>query len=248
MSLKRCLELTFKVFQELILIFSTLEFKIKRINCFMKKKQLLQVLAWSSVILFSCGGEDGDKDVSSAKTVEIGGKTWMAENLNISKFKNGDPIPQITDEAEWKKAGVDGSPAWCYYNNDPANGEKYGKLYNWYAVNDPRGLAPEGWHVPTDEEWNSIGDALGSKAGASMKSKAWVGGQGNGESGFEGMPGGNRNHDGSFHLLNSYGVFWTDTPAQGDYSWFRSLTSANAFLTRDYSNRSKGLSVRLVKD
>jgi hypothetical protein len=94
----------------------------------------------------------------------------MAENLNVSTFRNGDPIPEAKTDEEWKKAGKEGKPAWCYYENDPKNGAKYGKLYNWYAVNDPRGLAPAGWHVPSDAEWTTLGDQLGDEASNKMKS------------------------------------------------------------------------------
>jgi uncharacterized protein (TIGR02145 family) len=106
------------------------------------------------------------------KTVTIGAQVWMAANLNVSTFRNGDLIPQATSDAEWKAAGENKQPAWCYYDNDAKNGTKYGKLYNWYAVNDPRGLAPVGYHVPTNEEWTILTDFLGGEyvAGTKMKS------------------------------------------------------------------------------
>lgn len=104
------------------------------------------------------------------KTVTIGAQVWMAANLNVSTFRNGDAIPQVTSDAEWEAAGENKQPAWCYYDNDPKNGTKYGKLYNWYAVNDPRGLAPAGYHVPTDAEWTTLDNFLGDDAGNKMKS------------------------------------------------------------------------------
>jgi uncharacterized protein (TIGR02145 family) len=110
------------------------------------------------------------------RTVIIGTQTWMAENLDVDKFRNGDPIPQAKSNTEWEQAGKNKMPAWCYYDNDPKNGAKYGKLYNWYAVNDSRGLAPEGWHVPSDAEWTTLGDHLGDEAGKKMKSTSgWQG-------------------------------------------------------------------------
>jgi uncharacterized protein (TIGR02145 family) len=110
------------------------------------------------------------------KSVKIGTQTWMAENLNVERFRNGDLIPQAKTNEEWEKAGKEGKPAWCYYDNDPKNGAKYGKLYNWYAVNDPRGLAPAGWHVTSDAEWTTLGDQLGDEAGNKMKSTSgWNG-------------------------------------------------------------------------
>jgi uncharacterized protein (TIGR02145 family) len=106
----------------------------------------------------------------SIKSVKIGTQIWTSENLNISTFRNADPIPEARTDEEWKKAGEEGKPAWCYYDNDPKNGTKYGRLYNWYAVNDPRGLAPEGWHVPSEEEWKTLENYLGVDPGKKMKS------------------------------------------------------------------------------
>ena len=108
--------------------------------------------------------------VLNAQTVTIGTQVWMTKNLDVAKFRNGDPIPEAKTNEEWVKAGVNKQPAWCNYDNNPANGSKYGKLYNWYAVNDPRGLAPEGYHVPTDAEWTKLENLLGSDAGKKMKS------------------------------------------------------------------------------
>ena len=107
------------------------------------------------------------------KEVKIGQQVWTTENLNVDKFRNGEIIPEAKTAAEWHKAGENKQAAWCYYNNDSSNGTKYGKLYNWYAVNDPRGLAPKGWHIPSDQEWTDLTDYLGGdeQAGAKMKSK-----------------------------------------------------------------------------
>ena len=112
--------------------------------------------------------------ISYAQTVTIGTQVWMTKNLDVATFRNGDPIPQAKTDEEWEKAGENEQPAWCYYNNDPANGAKYGKLYNWYAVNDSRGLAPSGYHIPSDAEWTRLTDFLGGEkvAGPKMKSKS----------------------------------------------------------------------------
>lgn len=106
----------------------------------------------------------------NAQTVTIGSQVWMTKNLDVSTFRNGDHIPQAKTDEEWKKAGENQQPVWCYYAYDQAKGPKYGKLYNWYAVNDPRGLAPRGYHVPTDAEWTKLENFLGSDAGKKMKS------------------------------------------------------------------------------
>ncbi|MFH0735694.1 MAG: fibrobacter succinogenes major paralogous domain-containing protein, partial [bacterium] len=94
-------------------------------------------------------------------SVLIDDQTWTKENLNVDKYRNGEIIPEAKTNAEWIKAGEEGNPAWCYYNNDPENGKKYGKLYNWHAVNDPRGLAPEGWHIPTEAEFETLNITVG---------------------------------------------------------------------------------------
>ena len=105
--------------------------------------------------------------------IKIGQQVWTAENLNVDKFRNGDPIPEAKTDEEWENAGNNKQAAWCYFDNDPSNGIKYGKLYNWYAVNDPRGLAPLGCHIPSDQEWTDLTTYLGGEeqAGAKMKSK-----------------------------------------------------------------------------
>ena len=104
-----------------------------------------------------------------AQTVTIGSQTWTVLNLDVATFRNGDPITQAKTNEDWEAAGVIKQPAWCYYDNDPKNGTKYGKLYNWYAVNDSRGLAPAGYHIPTDDEWIVLKNSLGDVAGKKMK-------------------------------------------------------------------------------
>ena len=108
--------------------------------------------------------------IANSQTVTIGNQTWMTKNLDVSTFRNGDTIPEIQDVNEWHKAGEEGRPAWCYYDNDSTYGTTFGKLYNWYAVNDPRGLAPVGYHIPSDQEWTMLTDYLGLNAGSKMKS------------------------------------------------------------------------------
>ena len=106
-----------------------------------------------------------------AQTVTIGTQVWMTENLDVAEFRNGDPIPEAKSNDEWFRAGREGKPAWCYYNNNSENGFKYGKLYNWYAVNDTRGLAPDGWRIPTDKDWVILAKYLRGYSWAGMKSE-----------------------------------------------------------------------------
>ncbi len=110
-----------------------------------------------------------DTQTGLIKSIKIGTQTWMTENLNVSTFQNGDTIPEAKTEDEWIKFIRNKQPAWCYYDNDPKNGKKYGKLYNWYAVNDLRELAPNGWHVPNDQEWITLKNELGTDAAKKMK-------------------------------------------------------------------------------
>ena len=112
----------------------------------------------------------GKGTATFSQTVTIGTQEWMTKNLDVSTFRNGDPIPEAKTDEEWKKADEEGLPAWCYYDNDTANGAKYGKLYNWYAVNDSRGLATVGYHIPSDAEWTKLIDFLGYYNGNNMKS------------------------------------------------------------------------------
>ena len=176
----------------------------------------------------------------------------MAENLNIDHFRNGDPIPHVKTGEEWAKAGNEGKPAWCYYDNDPANGEKYGKLYNWHAVNDPRGLAPEGWHVPSDEEWTTLIDYLGGEDAAGIKMKSQNGckanGNGTNESGFSGLSGGVRSISEAFGSVDSDGYWWSSTENFASDAWVRNLSCNSGDVGRGSWNKGYGFSVRCVRD
>jgi len=184
------------------------------------------------------------------KTVKIGNQEWMTENLNTDRFRNGDPIPYANSDEGWNKAASD-QPAWYYYNNDPANGPKYGKLYNSYAVNDARGLCPAGWHVPSDDEWTMLTNALGgeNKAGNKMKSKSgWLeAGNGTNSSGFSGLPGGYRGN-GPFSNIGSLGSWWSSTEDSMTDAWYRYLDYPNGNASRNDINKRHGFSVRCIRD
>jgi len=186
------------------------------------------------------------------KTVKIGEQVWMAENLNVSTFRNGDPIPQAKTNEEWDRARENKQPAWCYYENAPANGAKYGKLYNWYAVSDSRGLAPVGYHIPSDAEWTILTDYLGGaeKAGAKMKSKqGWAeNGNGTNSSGFSGLPGGFRDGNGSFYYFGKLGYWWSSSELNTYYAWSRLLNYDYGNVYRYTTNKVNGFSVRCLRD
>ena len=184
--------------------------------------------------------------------VRINGQVWMQENLNVDKFRNGDPIKEAKTQEEWVLAAESEQPAWCYFKNDPNNEEKYGKLYNWHAISDPRGLAPEGWRLPTLEEFEVLISRLGGKkeADKSLRSlHGWVdGNNGSNSSGFNGKPGGFRSSDGYFYSLNSIATWWTATQNDTYNAYHLKITSSifNANLTSE--NKAAGSSVRCIKN
>lgn len=184
--------------------------------------------------------------------VKIGSQVWSAKNLDVSTFSNGDPIPQIQLEEDWQNAGNEGKPAWCYFNNDSTSGAGYGKLYNWFAVNDTRGLAPKGWHVASDEEWSTLSSFLGGDdiAGIKLKSDSGWANNGNGSDagGFKAYPGGYRYFAGLFLSAGSDGGWWTSTPHSNGYAWVRYLYSKKTNIFRNHLTNSLGFSVRCVKN
>ena len=182
--------------------------------------------------------------------VLIGTQYWMEKNLEVTNYRNGDIIPYVSDPTAW--AGLT-TGAWCYHNNDPESG--YGKLYNWQAVNDPRGLAPTGWHVTTDAEWTTLSTFLGgvSVAGGEMKTpgtNSWITpntGATN-SSGFSGLPGGFRDNGGTFSGIGSYGYFWSSTVESTIFAWGRAVNYNNGSLTRSNWGKKYGFSVRCLRD
>lgn len=194
-------------------------------------------------------------------TVKIGSQIWATQNLDISTFRNGDDIPEAKTNEEWSKAEKEKKPAWCYYNNDSENGEKYGKLYNWYAVNDSRGLAPKGFHVPSSLEWESLVTNLGGKnsaagkltdiAGKKLKSNnGWLeGGDGTNESGFFAIPGGARNDFGDFDDIGYSAIWWTSTQQEVTIGLNSIVWYGDNYVNTDNTNGpGAGLSVRCIKD
>ncbi len=183
----------------------------------------------------------------------------MTRNLDVIVYRNGDKIPQVTDSATWVNMTTG---AWCWYNNDPAaHAATYGRLYNWYAVNDPRGLAPAGWHVASDEEWSALETCSpGDSAGYRMKEAGtahWscpVSAADN-SSGFTGLPGGMRSEQGAFDRMGFSGVFWFSTEGSTGEAWCgRLIHHVNnrgvAYMVTGvgYMNKADGYSVRCVKD
>lgn len=184
------------------------------------------------------------------KTVKIGNQTWMAENLNVTKFNNGDYIPLAESEEDWFMAAFDEIPACIDVILDPENGKFFGKLYNYYAISDPRGIAPEGWRIPTDEDWNELAKALGGPAAATAKLKStegWVEENGTDESGFTAYPIGMIDMDGVFQDLGFGAMFWSISLA-GELVLNRSISLNKFPFEHAESFKENGLSLRLIKN
>jgi len=199
--------------------------------------------------------------------VQIGDQCWFAENLRTTTYLNGDVIPAGLTDGEWTSTtsgatAVYGEGSSNCYNNSPdidacdeaqSLGE-YGRLYNWYAMDDARGLCPSGWHVPTDGEWTNLEDFITAEGfsgteGIALKSTCgWYGG-GNGTDvlGFSALPGGYRNSGGAFYDAGPFGSWWSSSPSGGD-AWYRYLYNYSLGIGRDYANPRSGFSVRCLRD
>ena len=184
--------------------------------------------------------------------ITIGGQTWAPKNLDVVTYRNGDPIPEVQAASTWSNLTTG---AWCYYENNTANGTTYGKLYNWYAVNDPRGLAPNGYHIPTDAEWTTLTSYLGGTvtAGGKMKEAGtshWLSPNTNAtnSSGFTGLPGGCRGTTGGFGDIGASGYWWSSSVYNTSLAWYRNLYYYDGYVYSYSFYRQIGFSVRCLRD
>ena len=193
--------------------------------------------------------------IANSNDVTIGTQTWTLKNLSVTTYRNGDTIPQVTDNTQWENLTTG---AWCYYNNDPSTEATYGRLYNWYALNDPRGIAPVGYHVPSDSEWTVLTNYLGgeSVAGGKMKqvgTTRWLAPNTGATniSGFTALPAGYRYLFGDqFGFIGQQAIFWSstaDTNNPGDF-FIRDLEYNLNSVSRYPVNKENGHSIRLIKD
>jgi uncharacterized protein (TIGR02145 family) len=186
-------------------------------------------------------------------SVTIGNQKWMEKNLDVTTYRNGDTIAYVPDPATWASMTTG---AWCYYNNDPSTNVAYGKLYNWFAVNDPRGLAPIGWHIPSDAEWAYLENQLGGAtvAGGALKvtgTTTWstpnVGATNT--MGWAALPAGYRNWDGTFNGIGLASVWWSSTETDPLTAWSASVFYGTSYLDRyDAFEKESGYSIRCVRD
>jgi uncharacterized protein (TIGR02145 family) len=240
-------------------------------------RNLLSFVCFFSLINLSFNAQTGSitdkRDGKTYRTVKIGNQTWMAENLNVTTFRNGDQIPEAKTNEEWRKAGEEGKPAWCYFENNEKNGQKSGKLYNWYAIIDSRNICPLDWRVPTVIDFEVLVKqydinftlkkefATSNTAATFLKSKSgWYNDNGvnnyNGtnESGFTFLPGGRRTKY-SFDNTN-YGYLWTSD--EHFYTNVRTgiKESMQAFtisfeekkIIKEYNDKLSGYSLRCIFD
>ena len=202
-------------------------------------------------------GSMTDQEGNVYKTIVIGTQEWMAENLNTSSYRNGDAIVTDLDNAAW---GATSSGAWSYYNNDASYECPYGKLYNWFACTDSRGLCPTGWHVPSDAEWTTLTNFLGGEgvAGGMMKStgtiEATTGLWNNpntgatNSSGFSGVSSGTKYYEGNYSDISNISIFWSNSEIQSDTGLTRYIYYAGQDVVLYPYVKQGGFSVRCLRD
>ena len=204
----------------------------------------------STIIEFS------NPQIDNYPNVKIGKQVWMTKNLDVDCFRNGDLIVEANSPEEWIRAGENEQPAWCNYGNSKIVGEKYGKLYNWYAVNDQRGLAPVGFHIPSNNEWNTLIDSFGGRdnVGYKLKSQSdwknpWFkNGNGSNSSGFSALPSGLINTNGNYFAFSESVYWWSSTEHNISNVFTVSLNYDLDSISNRHANKNYGFSVRCIKN
>lgn len=207
------------------------------------------------VLLVAACQQYGDNNPPGAhyESVQIGKDTWMVKNLDVVTYRNGDPIKQMGEVKEWLSANSGG---WCVYNNDTSHLEDLGRIYNWHAVNDPRNIAPEGWHVATNSEWQALINTLGGvdSAGAKLKEVGFTHwappntGATN-STGFSAYAGGYRSEaDGTFKDIGGFGFWWLNSSSTAGYAYTMHLSTITEKAYSGENLKNFGAYVRCVKD
>ena len=215
-----------------------------------ENNETMKILKRENLITYNISDIDSMLFVFNECEVLIGDQIWMCKNLDLERYRNGDIIKNCITDDEWAKADSNKEGAWCYMGNSDSMGVIFGKLYNWYAVNDPRGLAPEGWHIPSNDEWTTLVNFLGGESVAGGKIKD-VGisilrrpnsGATN-ESGFTALPGGFRIYGGTFFNLYGSAMWWTSTDG-----YYRRVDYNSRKVTTFTGPGGIGHSVRCIKN
>ena len=227
---------------------------------------ILDVVQLVNIILGVTQNTINDIDGNVYETIQIGEQLWMAENLKVTHYNNGDEIPTGYSASEWAAIWDD---AYAVYDDDPSNAEIYGNLYNYYTVDDSRGICPENYHIPTDDEWYALLEYLGGApsgagenwliAGGKMKDVGTIeNGDGlwhtpnegaTNESGFTAIPAGFRLYDGQYYERGYYSIYWSSTAeyySDAFFMWY--LLHDDSKLFRGLFDSQTGLSVRCLKD
>lgn len=226
----------------------------------MKKNKLLGYLLLTTLFTASCSEKENELpspripnqiDTTQIDTtkmfVTIGDQTWSTLNLNVDTFKNGDPIPKATTKSEWQTKSSNG-PVWCYYNFDESNA-KYGKIYNWFAVEDPRGLVPDGYHIPKWEEFEKLATNLGNElVGEKMKSKYDWSDNSTNESGFSALPGGFCDNRGNMFRMDTSGYWWTTTKKDSYNSYSLMLSRYQSSQAKSPLSKGAGAYIRFTNN
>ena len=224
----------------------------------MKKniKISLSFILLVSLFAFTCNKEEFPILEPHLDSNLYGEQIVTTSNLRVTYFRNGDEIPHAQDSESWRKAGENKEPAWAFYDNDSSTIEQCGLLYNWFAVNDPRGLAPQGWHIPTKEEWKQLGEYFAKNYPRNVKpiksKTAWVKYEnGDNSSGFNAFPCGYRSKNG---VNNQYGdatAWWSSSKDGGGDNSHNSFIFSFSNVYHEYNvtqnTRTSGLSVRCMK-
>jgi uncharacterized protein (TIGR02145 family) len=210
-----------------------------------------------------CTGTVMDIDGNVYGTIKIGNQWWMTENLSVTHYRNGDPVPNVADNTSWSNLTTG---ACCNYDSDEGYADTYGRLYNWYALGDTRNIAPEGWHVPTDDEWKQLEKYLGMSH-AEAEDIEWRGTDEGGklkeagtthwnppntgatdEASFSALPAGFRDSYGNFSGMGSYADFWCAIEASSIGAWFRALGFSYSEVYRLGTHKRRGFSIRCIQD
>ncbi|HWR99963.1 MAG TPA: fibrobacter succinogenes major paralogous domain-containing protein [Prolixibacteraceae bacterium] len=228
----------------IVLIFTGL-FIIQTISC---EKDEYSENQMSGLIYETVSDQEGNK----YRTIQIGTQVWMAENLRTARFRDGSSIPVIQSGTMWESAT---KGAYCRYENNDTVAAAYGHLYNWYAVTDSRGLAPAGWHIPGEADWETLAGFLGGTGTAAMKLKEkgtrhWSSASpgATNESGFTALPGGARGEVGQYCFLGTAGFWWSSGFTNDRTADLRCVTNHSSRLFKYTYNKEYGFSVRCVKD
>ena len=217
-------------------------------------KILTDVITADKTISFNFAGNNTVTDIDGNvyDTIHIGNQVWLKQNLNVSKYNNGNPISNITDGIDWY---LSATSAYCNYNNDINNSLIYGKIYNYYVIHDINNVCPIGWHIPSNSEWEYLVNYLGGEniAGGKLKETGTIhwNNPNNGatnESGFTGLPGGMRFVHGEYWNIGTEGRFWSTSVFSTTEAYYWSLRHNAATFIKSNSYKEIGASVRCLKD